>query len=241
MWREPGTEGSMAYLQKCKEASCLDQRREQVTQVRKKKRQGMYRSLNLDPRAKRSYFNLNHDLIKFKSTCLLQYEEKLLPDNLTKAHGWLVMMKTFFCLCLCSLCLIFLSLCGGLQHLPAKQETQILSLEDPLEKEMATHSTILAWRILWTEDPGELQSTGLQRVKLDWMTNVFTSPRTALQSLLLCIHTTETYDALSYVLGKARQMWRSTSRKNMVLVPDTWQVEFWQPVSPPWVSFFVHL
>ena len=88
MWREPGTEGSMAYLQKCKEASCLDQRREQVTQVRKKKRQGMYRSLNLDPRAKRSYFNLNHDLIKFKSTCLLQYEEKLLPDkNMVNSNG----------------------------------------------------------------------------------------------------------------------------------------------------------
>ena len=121
----------------------------------------------------------------------------------------------FLSLCLCSLCLIFLSLWGGLQHLPEKQETQILSLEDPLEKEMATHSTILAWRILWTEDPGELQSTGLQRVKLDWMTNIFTSPRTALQSLLLYIHTTETYDVLSYVLGKAHQMWRSTSRKNM--------------------------
>ena len=101
------------------------------------------------------------------------------------------------------------------KHLPVMWKTQVLSLEDPLEKEMATHSTILAWRILWTEDPGELQSTGLQRVKLDWMTNIFTSPRTALQSLLLCIHTTETYDALSYVLGKARQMWRSTSRKNM--------------------------
>ena len=37
-----------------------------------------------------------------------------------------------------------------------------LGLEDPLEKEMATHSSILAWRIPWTEDPGELQSKGLQ-------------------------------------------------------------------------------
>ena len=45
------------------------------------------------------------------------------------------------------------------------QETQVQSLgpEDPLEKEMATHSSILAWRIPWTEEPGELQSTGLQR------------------------------------------------------------------------------
>ena len=47
---------------------------------------------------------------------------------------------------------------------PAVQETQVQSLgqEDPLEKEMAIHSSILAWRIPWTEEPGGLQSTGLQ-------------------------------------------------------------------------------
>ena len=49
-----------------------------------------------------------------------------------------------------------------LKHLLAMQETQVRSLgwEDPLEKEMATHSSILAWRIPWTEEPGGLQSTG---------------------------------------------------------------------------------
>ena len=49
---------------------------------------------------------------------------------------------------------------------PAMLETQVRSLgqEDLLEKGMATHSSILAWRIPWTEDPGRLQSTGLQRV-----------------------------------------------------------------------------
>ena len=49
------------------------------------------------------------------------------------------------------------------------QETQVSSLvrEDPLEKEMATHSTILAWRIPWTEEPGGLQSLGSQRVGHD--------------------------------------------------------------------------
>ena len=48
---------------------------------------------------------------------------------------------------------------------PATQETWVLSLgqEDRLEKEMATHSSILAWRIPWTEEPGGLQSMGLQR------------------------------------------------------------------------------
>ena len=52
------------------------------------------------------------------------------------------------------------------KNLPAMQETQVLSLsqEDPLEKGMATHSSILAWRIPWTEEPGELQSMGSQEL-----------------------------------------------------------------------------
>ena len=56
-----------------------------------------------------------------------------------------------------------------LKHLPAMEETWVQSLgwEDPLEKEMATHSSILAWRIPWTEEPGGLQSTGSQRVGHD--------------------------------------------------------------------------
>ena len=55
------------------------------------------------------------------------------------------------------------------KNLPATWETQVQSLgqEDPLEKEMATHSSILAWRIPWTEDPGRLQSMGSQRVRHD--------------------------------------------------------------------------
>ena len=49
------------------------------------------------------------------------------------------------------------------------QEMQVQSLgwEDPLEKEMATHSSILTWKISWTEEPGRLQSMGSQRVKYD--------------------------------------------------------------------------
>ena len=56
-----------------------------------------------------------------------------------------------------------------LKRLSAMQETWVLSLdqEDPLEKEMVTHSSILAWRIPWTEEPGGLQSTGSQRVRHD--------------------------------------------------------------------------
>ena len=57
----------------------------------------------------------------------------------------------------------------SVKSLPAMQETQVqfLDQEDPLEKEMATHSSILAWRIPWTEEPGGLQSMGSQRVRHD--------------------------------------------------------------------------
>ena len=55
------------------------------------------------------------------------------------------------------------------KSLPATRETRVRSLarEDPLEKGMATHSSILAWRIPWTEEPGGLQSMGSQRVVHD--------------------------------------------------------------------------
>ena len=60
-----------------------------------------------------------------------------------------------------------------LKRLPAMRETWVrsLGLEDPLEKEMATHSSIVAWRIPWTEEPRGLQSAGLQRVGHDWETS----------------------------------------------------------------------
>ena len=69
-----------------------------------------------------------------------------------------------------------LSLClrvSMVKNLPAMQQTWVWpqDQEDPLEKEMETHSSILAWRIPWTEKPGRLQSMGLQRVKHDWATN----------------------------------------------------------------------
>ena len=59
---------------------------------------------------------------------------------------------------------------------PAMRETWVRSLgwEELLEEEMATHSSLLAWRIPWTEEPGRLQSMGLQRVGHNWETNTFT-------------------------------------------------------------------
>ena len=58
--------------------------------------------------------------------------------------------------------------------LPAMQKTWVQSLgqEDPLEKEMETHSSTLAWKIPWREEPGRLQSMGLQRVGHDWATSL---------------------------------------------------------------------
>ena len=77
-----------------------------------------------------------------------------------------------------------------LKHLPAMRDIWVrsLGLEDPLEKEMATHSSILAWEIPWTEEPCGLQSMGLQRVGHDWATSLsfflsfFLSPASGFQS-----------------------------------------------------------
>ena len=74
------------------------------------------------------------------------------------------------------------------KNLPAVQETQIRSLgqENPLQKEKATHSSILAWEIPWTEKPGRVQSMGSQRVGHDWTTNIHTSHAAAAKSLQSC-------------------------------------------------------
>ena len=63
------------------------------------------------------------------------------------------------------------------KNLPATQETWVwsLGLEDPLKKGVATHYSILAWRMPWTEEPGGLQSMGSQRVGHDWATNTTTT------------------------------------------------------------------
>ena len=61
-----------------------------------------------------------------------------------------------------------------IKRLPTMWETLVWSLgwEDPLEKEMTTHSSILAWKISWTDEPGRQQSIGSQRLRHDWMTSL---------------------------------------------------------------------
>ena len=65
------------------------------------------------------------------------------------------------------------------KDLPAMWENLVWSLgqEDPLEKEMATHSSIVAWRISWTKEPGRLQFKGSQRFRHDWVTSLSLSLR----------------------------------------------------------------
>ena len=83
------------------------------------------------------------------------------------------------------------------KHLPAMQETWVQSLgwEDPLEKETATHSSTLAWKIPWTEEPSRLQSMGSQRVGYDQATSLSlsrhhkTPRREHRQNILDIIHT----------------------------------------------------
>ena len=79
------------------------------------------------------------------------------------------------CVCMCVCVCVCVYVCVGFsgdsdsKNLPAMHEAQLQSLgqESPLEKGMATHSSILAWEIPWTEEPGRLQPMGSQRVRHD--------------------------------------------------------------------------
>ena len=88
-----------------------------------------------------------------------------------------------------------------LERLPAIRETQVWSLgrEDPLEKEMTTHSSILAWRILWMEEPDGLQSTGLQRVG---HCKECSQPDFRVDHLVMCV-----CRVISCVFGKGCLLW----------------------------------
>ena len=79
------------------------------------------------------------------------------------------------------------------RNLPAKRETEVQSLsqEDPLEKGIAVHSGIFAWKTPWTKGPGGLQSMGSQRVRHDCMTKTFTFTTVYIRSPELTHHTTK--------------------------------------------------
>ena len=85
------------------------------------------------------------------------------------------------------------------------QETQVWSLgwEDPLEKVMATHSSILAQRMPWTEESGRLQSMRLQRVGHDWVTNTHTHTHTLIQMFSAAESSFPQLNALNWVLSES--------------------------------------
>ena len=88
-----------------------------------------------------------------------------------KGRYWKIFHTPFLCIWTCLSYLWWTSLVAQMvKHLPTMRETQVQSLgqEDPLKKEMATHSSILAWKIPWTEEAGRLQFMGSHRVGHDW-------------------------------------------------------------------------
>ena len=109
---------------------------------------------------------------------------------------------------------------------PAMQETRVRSLgsEDPLEEEMATHSSILTWRIPWTEDPDRLQSMGSQRVGHNWATSlsfflwVYLTMVIVIIALSLCCNQEGIF--LWFSPGESSGIPRGKSHKTLVLSKD---------------------
>ena len=131
-------------------------------------------------------------------------------------------------------CTIFLGFPGGsvVRNLCAIQETQVLSLgqEDPLEKGMATHSSILDWRIPWTEEPGGLPSMGSQRVRHDWVINTFTS----LQRLK-CPRRVKPVVNAQWMLCQQKRDWSDhASLLNGLQEARQASSAFWCPWTLPW-------
>ena len=115
------------------------------------------------------------------------------------------------------------------KNLPAVQETQVWSLgrEDSLEKGMAAHSSILAWRISWREEPGGLQSMGSQRVGHDWETNTFT-----FMWLLLCVSFCSIIKREEY----KPWFWKTKYSQKIIGSGNNWMASLvaqWQPYHLP--------
>ena len=119
-----------------------------------------------------------------------------------------------------------------LKNLPAMQETQVRSLsqEDSLEKEKAIHSTILAWRIPWAEEAGNLQSIVSQGVGHDRATNTFTfrdvkcNMKTIVNTAVCCIRKSLTEKILRVCITRRKKKFffflNKTGRKKPVMLLD---------------------
>ena len=110
------------------------------------------------------------------------------------------------------------------KHLPAMQETQVwfLGWEDPLEKEMAIHSSTLAWKIPWTEKPDRLQSMGLQRVRHDWATSL------SLLKILKCLNLLLLLLRLYVIWKKNEKSYAIVLIANLIIIVKNWkQLNIW--------------
>ena len=114
------------------------------------------------------------------------------------------------------------------KRLPTMWETWVRSLgwEDPLEKEMATHSSILAWKIPRTEEPGRLQSTGSQRVRHDWATSLSLSLKTDYWSKLYLGVSVNILQGISSLLSVSHGSSFPHSYQTS-LTPQSWETGGW--------------
>ena len=97
-----------------------------------------------------------------------------MTNTLISCKTWLYLRWAWEAIICHSIYVVAPQVAQTVRHLPAMWETWIRSpgWEDPLEKELATHSSTLAWKIPWMEESGRLQSMGSQRVRLDWTTSL---------------------------------------------------------------------
>ena len=118
------------------------------------------------------------------------------------------------------------------KNLPAKQETQVWSLgqEDPLEKRVATHSSILAWIIPWTEKPGRLYSMESQRVRHDWVTNTHTHTHTH-------THRHLKKNSKNKATPSIQQVQEGCAEPSPI---SFWKQKRTPPPPPPWNMSFIH-
>ena len=109
-------------------------------------------------RSRAEVFKMRHEIYCLKNR-KIEYPESLKEE--------LIILTTLY---------LALSVAQTVKHQPAMQETQVrfLGWEDPLEKEVVTYSSTLAWKIPWMEEPGRLQSMGMQWVGHNWMTSLYT-------------------------------------------------------------------
>ena len=122
-----------------------------------------------------------------------------------------------------------------------REETQVQSLgqEDPLEKGMVIYSSILAWRISWTEEPGGLQSKESQRVRHAWATNTFTfATRSRKPFLRLCIvfskNSSTNLAALFSTPPKSMKKLRVHKRKDFPFLRIYYNIFFWRWTQGGW-------